>query len=243
LDKFGLVYFKTAVKERDLASCTAHYLSGQDVRYINRAVLMNFSDSKLLQYIIMANAKIRVPKTVFINLAILGSHYFEVKTKLGLPFVLKDIEGKKGRNNYLINSENDFKKAIKAAKANGLQMVAQKYIPNDGDYRVLVFGKQVPLVIHRKAKTGHINNTSVGAEARIVEKGEVPGKAQRMAIEAASIMNLDIAGVDLVKDNSSGNWYCLEVNRGPQLATGAFKQEKVKIFANYIKKQQEKILL
>jgi glutathione synthase/RimK-type ligase-like ATP-grasp enzyme len=64
-----------------------------------------------------------------------------------------------------------------------------------------------------------------------------------MATEAASIMNLDIAGVDLVKDNSSGNWYCLEVNRGPQLATGAFKQEKVKIFANYIKKQQEKILL
>jgi len=242
LSKFDLVYFKTAVKERDVASCVASYLIGKKTRFLNRAVGQNFSDNKLLQYILMANKNISVPRTLFFSPSVLESKYIEHKSYLGSPFILKDVNGKKGRDNYLIKNERDFRRALSSAKTKSIELIAQQYIPNDGDYRLLVLERQVPLIINRKASSGHVNNTSSGAHARLAEKGEVPGKVQGMAVDAALVMGLDIAGVDMVQDISDGNWYCLEVNKGPQMATGALVDEKVRAFSDFIKKQQERIV-
>jgi hypothetical protein len=41
----------------------------------------------------------------------------------------------------------------------------------------------------------------------------------------------------MIKDKLSGVWYCLEVNDGPQLATGVFLRDKQAAFAEYMERE------
>jgi D-alanine-D-alanine ligase-like ATP-grasp enzyme len=63
---------------------------------------------------------------------------------------------------------------------------------------------------------------------------------QTDSITAAKAMDHGVAGVDMVQDCNSGEWYCLEVNSGPQLATGAFTVEKQVAFAKFIETEVNK---
>jgi D-alanine-D-alanine ligase-like ATP-grasp enzyme len=50
-------------------------------------------------------------------------------------------------------------------------------------------------------------------------------------------MGRDVAGVDMMQGSEDGLWYCLEVNDGPQLASGAYVEEKSEAFAQFINRR------
>lgn len=242
LSDFDLIYFKTSLNSRDIATAVASYADSQNIAIINRGVMKHFTNNKLKQYIVLSSNGIRLPKVYFQPLEKLEKSYSEIAKLLGVPFVLKDILGKKGRDNFLIEDRASFKRACAAAKAKGLEMVAQQFVPNSGDYRLLVMGSQVRMIIHRKAAEGtHVNNTSAGAMAKLLDRKEIPGPVHRMAVEAARAMELDIAGVDMMQDEDAGEWYCLEVNAGPQLATGAYVGEKETELSEYLQRRLSKL--
>ena len=154
-----------------------------------------------------------------------------------LPFVLKDIHGSRGEANYVIADESDYKRVIKSVKKNNVYVVGQKFIPNDGDFRILVLGRRIALVIHRSRQddTTHLNNTSKGGNARLIDLVDLPTHVQTNSLIATKAMGRGVAGVDMVQDLVTKNWYCFEVNAGPQIATGAFLVEKQKAFAQFVK--------
>ena len=239
---FDMVFFKTTARHLDLAASAARYLQKRGVKFMDPAAVNYPASSKLYQYIIASDNHIRIPKSVFLLPAKLPENYKLISQKLGLPFVLKDIHGNKGEHNYLIRDEKSFKKACKRALKANVWCVAQGFIENDGDYRVLVFGKRIPLVIERVRNNDktHLNNPSQGARSKLVKTSELPTKVQKDCIISAEIMNRDVAGVDMVKDKKSGMWYCLEINDGPQLASGSFVTEKHTAFSEYLNQELRK---
>ena len=90
----------------------------------------------------------------------------------------------------------------------------QEFIPNSGDYRVLVLGKKVLGVMKRSSqnKNEFRNNYSVGGK---VEVADLPQAVKDMAVRAAEICGLTVAGVD-VMEKTPGDYVVLEVNKGPQ---------------------------
>ena len=118
----------------------------------------------------------------------------------------------------------------------GLRLIAQQYIDNDGDYRVLVFGKKIALVIYRTRtdETTHLNNTSQGGRAELMPKTVLPESIRKKCITVAKLLKREVAGVDVVQDKQTGLWYCLEVNDSPQLTTGTYVNEKQAAFAKFI---------
>lgn len=232
---FDLVYFKTTARYMDVAAATARYLEKRNVPFLDHAVKHFPSTSKLYQYALLEHSGLRVPPSMFMLPAPLVRSFADIAQQLGLPFVLKDIHGNKGEYNYLIRDEASFDLACAETGKAGVSCIAQGYIPNNCDYRVLVFGKKIELVICRTRgnDSTHLNNTSQGAMAEIVPASTLPAEVQKACIEGARLVERQIAGVDIVQDKQTGMWYCLEVNDGPQLASGSFTSEKHSALAKY----------
>lgn len=240
LASYDLIHFKTVEGSEGVVGAIASYLSKRNAHFIDKAVQNYSGGGKLYQYFILSDEGIAVPDTVFLYPSKLLESFEELSDKLGLPFVLKDIVGRKGDYNYLIEDEDQFKAACKAATAADVRLIAQKFIANDGDYRMLVFGGQASMLLKRsrsKNQKSHLNNTSKGATASLMKPDELPREVVEMCTYAAKLLGRQVAGVDIVHDKVSGVWYCLEVNNGPQLATGSFVHEKQAAYLEYLERK------
>ena len=170
---YGLTYFRTSKVYGHLyvSASIAQYLYNRNLDFIDRTVIQTPSPDKLFEYVTLADKGLKIPATIFMLPTRMEKSYEMIVANLGLPFILKDTQGSKGNNNYLINTKNEFDRAMFQAKELGVWLMAQKYIPNDSDYRLLVIGGQVVVVIKRSRQdeTTHLNNISQGAKAEFID--------------------------------------------------------------------------
>ena len=228
---FDLVVFRLVGEELEKAIAAAHYLNGKGVLFIDTYLLAR-GKGKLAGAFLRNAENLPAPKTLYAEPAVLKAILSKEKT-LEYPFVLKADGGRKGRDNYLIKSFAELDKKLKASKY--LRMLAQEYIPNDGDMRILVLAGKARLIILRKAVEGtHLNNTSMGGAAELIDIASLPQNILRDCERAAKLEQLQVAGVDVMIDKETGRHYIIEVNRAPQLATGAFVDSKIAAYANML---------
>jgi len=242
---YDIVHLKTSV-ERDVTATVARYMEQRGRKVIDGTAVQHFpASSKLYQYNLLVNAGILVPKSIFMMPAALAEEgsYELLTSKLGTPFVLKDIHSSRGRNNEVIYDKAAYDAMVgRTQSEQPVYLVAQSFVPNNGDYRFLVMGQKIVLAIWRRRQdeTTHLNNTSQGGFAELHDLTEIPTRVQLDSLKALKAVGRDIAGVDMVRDTKTGKWYCFEVNDGPQIASGAFTEEKQKAYASFIKRELEK---
>lgn len=146
--------------------------------------------------------------------------------------VLKSIQGTKGKDNYLVHSEEELREII--AKNQDINFILQEFIENDGDYRIIVANFKPMLAIFRSSNGKDFrNNTSVGGEAKLIPLEEVNKKVLELAVASAKALDIKIAGADILP-SKTGEYTVLEVNRTPQLVTGAFPEEKQRVIRELI---------
>ncbi len=228
---FDLVVFRRVGTDIERAISIAHYLKARQVPFVDQYLHMP-GKGKLAGAFSRAGNNLPSPRT-FYGTSEIYTQVFDDKPPLSYPFVLKADNGRKGRDNYLIRTPKELFTQLR--KNEHLDMVAQEFIPNDGDLRVLVLNGAPKLVILRKAQAGtHLNNTSQGGKAELLPLSTLSRRMHANCILAAELEKLQVAGVDLIIDKNTGKHYILEVNRAPQLATGAFVNEKLHAYAQMI---------
>ena len=147
---------------------------------------------------------------------------YEVKTKADLlwllkegkisfPLVLKPQHGTTGKGIVFIGNRQDIN------EYNGPwgEMIAVKYIPSDGDYRVFVIGGKCVGAMHKtwQNKNNHNFRVRSGGEERVgVTNKKQLGILAKIAERAIKISGLDYGGVDIIQDKETGKYYLLEVN-------------------------------
>ena len=124
------------------------------------------------------------------------------------PIVVK-AKGSKGRAVWKIN--NPIELQNKCKEISSLIMI-QKYLPNSYDIRVCIYRGKILWSIKRSATDGFYNNISQGGTKELAILNEYD---QRIAIESARLMDIDLAGVDLVRSEKSAILF--EVNCVPSL--------------------------
>jgi len=235
---FGLVYFRTStVYGHAYVSATiAQYLEDRNVDFIDHAVNLCPDPAKLYQYIKLVDNNIAIPKTIFMLPTKMAQAYERLVAELGLPFILKDTKGSRGNNNFLIETKLEFNRYVHQANDLGVWLIAQQYIPNDFDYRLLVLGGQIALAIKRIRADNltHLNNYSQGGRAEVIDMEELPSSFLNNAVASTKLLRLQVAGVDIIQDKKTKLWYCLEVNQAPQVYSGAFVDEKQAAIVRYL---------
>lgn len=234
---FDLVVFRTVGQRREEAIAVAAYCRKRGVAYVDDYI-PRIGDNKLGCAFVRWEHGLRVPSTAYGAI----DDVVSAAERFGWPVIAKADNGKKGRDNYLVNDEQSLRTIF--AQSRDVRFVVQKFIPNDGDVRLLVLGGEPVLAIKRVA-TGdsHLNNTSQGGVATNVPIAELGDDAIQMALAACKLEQLFAAGVDILFEKGTELPYMLEVNRAPQIATGAIAEEKVTAYAkaleNYVWKAGE----
>lgn len=200
------------------------YAKHNDVLLVNDYGYIH-KKSKLTQSVKFIEANVRIPRTVYLNQAVLNHK----EIPFGFPCIMKDKNGAHGDHNYLVNSIDDI---LKRQKENeNSEFIIQEFIPNNGDIRILMVGDEYLAIGRVSSDGGHLNNTSKGGSAEIINDPDKSIIADCRKIQKA--FGRTIAGIDVMVHNDTGEHYFLEVNSQPQVTTGAFLPEKVELFKKF----------
>ncbi|MCA9347678.1 ATP-grasp domain-containing protein [Candidatus Saccharibacteria bacterium] len=216
-----------------MAICT--YLNRHGIPVINPEISRYLPLTKLGEFVLMSDKDIPLPDSVFMRHKHIRRALKKGKLPFSFPFIAKVINGSMGSDNWLIKSEQDLIDAMEAVPDGSF--VLQQFIPNEFDYRILVFGGKPRLAIKRSRVSDdtHVNNTSKGGEGRLIDLKDMDKLILDLAVKAAeAVGRLELGGVDIIIDSNTGKPYVLEVNKSPQIETGSNIDKKLEVFSDFV---------
>jgi len=164
---------------------------------------------------LLAKAGISTPKTILLNSWIPTSMVVE---SLGLPMVVKPVDGSEGRGVCLVHSEDELKDML-AQKDDNTTLIAQQYISTSKgrDMRMVMISDEVVFAMIRdNTKSNDFrSNLSVGGEACIITP---PEDAVALGRKIRQVLGLNICGIDLLFGKDG--FMVGEVNSLPGFPTG-----------------------
>jgi glutathione synthase/RimK-type ligase-like ATP-grasp enzyme len=123
------------------------------------------------------------------------------------PVLAKPPDGTCGRGVRLIETEADFQRARNSS------LIVQPFIRNDGDWRVVVIDGKAVSAIKRVGQVGKVtNNIATGSYAIAERDPAVLERVFEVAEAAASALEFDYVGIDVIRDLDNGGFYFLEAN-------------------------------
>ncbi|EEX65980.1 30S ribosomal protein S6--L-glutamate ligase [Vibrio metoecus] len=179
----------------------------------NESVAITRSRDKLRSMQLLSRKGIGMPITGF------ASKPDDVKDLLdmvgGAPVVIKLLEGTQGIGVVLAETRTAAESVIEAFMGLKANIMVQEYIKEAGgaDIRCFVIGDKVIAAMKRQGADGEFrSNLHRGGTASLVK---ITPQERKTAIDAAKIMGLNVAGVDLLR--SARGPLVMEVNSSPGL--------------------------
>ena len=180
---------------------------------VNPSISISNSRDKLRSMQILAEAGINMPVTGF------ASHTKDIEGVIesvgSTPLVMKLLQGTQGQGIVLAETRKAAESVMSAFRQLDADIMVQEYIKESSgtDIRAFVIGNRVVAAMKRVAPEGEFrSNLHRGAH---VEKITLTSEENQVAIRAAKILGLTIAGVDLMR--SKRGPLILEVNSSPGL--------------------------
>lgn len=133
----------------------------------------------------------------------------------GAPLVIKLLQSAQGKGVVSAETDKAAESVINAFKSLQANILVQEFIKEAAgkDLRCFVVSGKVVASIERSAPKGEFrSNIHMGGTAK---KVKITQEERRLAIKAAKILNLAIAGVDIIRSNKGP--LLLEVNSSPGL--------------------------
>jgi ribosomal protein S6--L-glutamate ligase len=181
---------------------------------LNSALAINRSRDKLRAFQLLSRKAIGLPITGFAHSP--GDIHDLIKMVGGAPLLIKLLEGTQGVGVVLAETNKAAESAIEAFFGLGTNILVQEYIKEvkGADIRCFVLGNKVIASMQRQAKPGEFrSNIHRGGSARPLK---ITNKERATAIQAAKLMGLNVAGVDLLRSRRGP--LVMEVNSSPGLA-------------------------
>lgn len=138
-----------------------------------------------------------------------------IKMVGGAPLVVKLLEGTQGVGVVLAETNKAAESVINAFKSLKANILVQEFVKEaDGkDIRCFIVGDKVVASMQRSAAEGEFRaNLHLGGSASVVK---ITSDERALALKAAKIMGLAVAGVDLIRSSSGPK--VLEINSSPGL--------------------------
>lgn len=180
---------------------------------INPSISITRSRDKLRSLQLLTRQGVGMPITGFANST---ADVDDLITMVGgAPLVIKIIEGTQGVGVVLAETKKAAQSVIQAFMGINANIIIQEYISEakGADIRCFVIGDKVVASMKRQAEAGEFrSNIHRGGSAEVIQ---ITKEEQTMAIKAAKVMGLKMAGVDLLR--SKRGPLVMEVNSSPGL--------------------------
>lgn len=180
---------------------------------INESIAITRSRDKLRAHQLLARRGIGQPVTSYAHSARATDKLIE--SVGGAPLILKLTASTHGNGVLLAETKKAAEALINAFRGIGSDFLVQEFIKEAGgsDIRCFVVGDKVIAAMQRKAVKGEYrSNLHRGGTAEVIK---LRPEERRLAIKAARVMGLDLAGVDILR--SAHGPLVIEVNSSPGL--------------------------
>jgi ribosomal protein S6--L-glutamate ligase len=194
------------------AALTRHFES-IDVHTLNSAQAIIQSRDKLFSLQLLLKNGLNIPTTGFANSPIDTEDLIEMVGSA--PLIIKLLEGAQGTGVVLAETKKAAESVINAMKSLKANLLVQEFVKeSEGkDIRCFVVDGKVIASMERSAKPGEFRaNVHKGAKTSSIK---VTSEERNMAVKAAKIMGLQVAGVDIIRSKKGP--LLLEVNSSPGL--------------------------
>ena len=182
------------------------------VPVLNTAIAIARSRDKLRAMQLLTKRHVDVPTTVCARTP------DAVPVALGLigtPAIVKLQQGTQGIGTMIAETPQAVSSLLETLWAMGQDIILQEYIAESRgrDLRAIVVGKRVIASMRRQAKSGEFRSNlhRGGLGVRV----DLDPRYAQAAITAASVMGLEVAGVDMLESKSGPK--ILEINSSPGL--------------------------
>lgn len=190
------------------------------IRHLERLGVHTFNSSQSIEVVkdklytqqILAESDLPVPKTMLIKYPV---NVGLVEKQVGFPVIVKTISGSHGSGVFLCETKPNFEALMELISATEphVNIILQEFVQTSSgrDIRVFVIGGRVVACMERMSRDGGFKaNFSRGGEVRAFK---INPEIEWLATESTRILNLDIAGVDLLFDGD--HFKICEANSSP----------------------------
>jgi len=171
------------------------------------------SRDKLRALQILGRHDVSIPQTTFVrNLADVQP---AIRRIGGAPVVIKLLEGTQGVGVILAESEGTAEAIVETMHSTKQKVLVQEFVAESKgrDIRAFVVGDRVVASMRRVARGNEYrSNVHRGARTEMVQLSE---EDQQVAVRAAQLMGLRVAGVDMLESRTGP--MIMEVNSSPGL--------------------------
>lgn len=180
---------------------------------LNEAESISSSRDKLFSSQLFSKNDIQIPTTGFAKSPLDTKDLIDMVG--GAPLIIKLLESTQGKGVVLAETSKAAESVINAFKSLNANILVQEFIKeaNGKDLRCFVVDGKVVASIERSAAKGEFRaNIHQGGSASIVK---ITPEERKLALKSAKILNLPVAGVDLIRSKKGP--LLLEVNSSPGL--------------------------
>ena len=218
LQNFSFVFLGLMAKKMELANIVIDFLKKNNIAYFSYGTPKDKGNKLEDMWNLSQKGLPYIPTFVSANFEDSVSYIKENKWKY--PVVVKNMDSAGGDGVSKADNEKELKKLFSdedekhQGNFESFRMI-QKFIPNEGDYRVLIFDDKIIAIAKRwtEDEKEFRNNMSLGGKGK---KAELDKEQQDLALSAAKTTGKSMAGVDLIQSKDDKKWYIMEVNSSPQ---------------------------
>lgn len=180
---------------------------------LNSDTSISQSRDKLFSSQLFTSNKINIPITGFAKSPLDTKDLIDMVG--GAPLIIKLLQSAQGKGVVSAETNKAAESVINAFKSLQANILVQEFIKEASgkDLRCFVVNGKVVASIERTAPKGEFrSNIHIGGTAKNVK---ITAEERKLAVKAAKILNLAVAGVDIIRSNKGP--LLLEVNSSPGL--------------------------
>lgn len=239
LAEFSVVYLRLVGKRYEDAALLTYYCRQKGIRLVDKIYesdgVIRIPIPKSIEVKLLADAGIPVPKTYFGRMKMIKEN---AEKFLGFPYIIKGTMGKQGNAVWSPTTYNELDKMVTEftpKEKKGARFLAQEFIKASQRSRIFVIGERAVVGIIRPTRWRKRFLKKVDGEFPEGVRGAIdpiPEADAKLAVEASRAVKIDIGGVDIIHEDSTGKPYILEVNSAPRWAalkkdTGIFIEKEI----------------
>ncbi len=213
LNDFDAVIPRIGASQTFFGTAVVRQFEMMNTYSVNESVAISRSRDKLRSLQLLSRKGVGLPVTAFAHdTKATGSL---IKLCGGSPVVIKLLEGTQGVGVVLAETQKAAESVIEAFRGLNANILVQQFVKEAGgaDIRCFVVGGKVVAAMKRQGAEGEFrSNLHRGGNATLCK---ITPAERATAVQAARIMGLNVAGVDLLRANSGP--VVMEVNSSPGL--------------------------
>jgi len=217
--EYDFVFFGFMANFSTIVKMLIHYLDRYNIPYLKYGTYKDLDNKAYEMHLLQSLGYPYIPSIMATKLT---RKVLDSVKEFGFPVVVKDVNLNRGEGVYKVDNMDQLMDTFKYSNR---LMLIQKFVPNDGDYRVISIKNKVELVIKKERIKGSKEFRANVARGGKAVKGSLPPDILAMCEDISKHLICDIVGFDVIQNKVTGEYFIMEANSSPHFPTFAVISE------------------